>query len=74
MELNGQLHAPAYLPPGKVPPARDWVGPRVGLDVLEKEESCTAGNQTRAVQPVTILTAIKHPFILVLFYFTFTFL
>jgi hypothetical protein len=30
-----------------------WVNPRVGLDDVEKKESCTAGNRTRAVQPVT---------------------
>jgi hypothetical protein len=29
-----------------------WMGPRVGLDAVEKEKSCTAGNRTRAVQLV----------------------
>jgi hypothetical protein len=28
------------------------VGPRVGLDAVEKRTSSTAGNRTRAVQPV----------------------
>jgi hypothetical protein len=34
MEVSGQPHAPAALPPGKEPllPTGDWVGPRAGLD------------------------------------------
>jgi hypothetical protein len=32
-----------------------WVGPRVGLDSVEKK-TCTAGNRTRAVQPAAIPT------------------
>jgi hypothetical protein len=49
-----ELHAPAALPPKERSPGTHWlggrVGPRVGLDAVEKrEKSCTAGNQTRAV-------------------------
>jgi hypothetical protein len=29
-----------------------WVGPRAGLDAVEREKSCTAENRTRAVPPV----------------------
>jgi hypothetical protein len=32
MELGGQRHAPAALPPGKRPGTGGWVGPRAGLD------------------------------------------
>jgi hypothetical protein len=35
MEVGGQLHAPAALPPGKRPGTHctgGWVGPRAGLD------------------------------------------
>ena len=35
MGLNGQRHAPAALPPGKIPGTHfiwDWLGPRAGLD------------------------------------------
>jgi hypothetical protein len=39
MEVSGQLHAPAALPPGKAPGARwvgGWVGPRCRQDTVEK--------------------------------------
>jgi hypothetical protein len=56
MEVCGQLHAPAPLPPGKSPPSTHWIGgwvaPRVGLDGVEKRKSFAAGNRTRAIQPV----------------------
>jgi hypothetical protein len=35
MGVGGQLHAPAALPPGKIPGTHcigGWVGPRAGLD------------------------------------------
>jgi hypothetical protein len=35
MEVGGQLHVPAALPPGKRPGTNytgDWVGPRAGLE------------------------------------------
>jgi hypothetical protein len=31
----------------------DWVAPSVGVNVVQKRKSCIAGNQTRAVQPIT---------------------
>jgi hypothetical protein len=40
MEVSGQLHARAVLPPGERAPNTHWlggwVGPRAGLDVVEK--------------------------------------
>jgi len=40
MEANGQIHIPTALPPGKEPPSTHriggWVGPRAGLDAVEK--------------------------------------
>jgi hypothetical protein len=40
MEESGQLHAQAALTPGERAPDThcigDWVGPRVGLDAVEK--------------------------------------
>jgi hypothetical protein len=42
MEVSGQLHAPATLLPGKEPPGTHWiggwVGPRAGLDMVEKRK------------------------------------
>jgi hypothetical protein len=59
MEVSGQLHAPAALPPEKQPPVpiiRGWVGPRAGLDVTEKIEiscPCRESNpDSWVVQPV----------------------
>jgi hypothetical protein len=40
--VNGQLHVPADLPPGKDPPGTlwigGWVGPRTGMDYVERRE------------------------------------
>jgi hypothetical protein len=39
VEASGRIHAPATLPRGKSPGTDwigDWVGPRVGLDAVEK--------------------------------------
>jgi hypothetical protein len=62
MEVSGQLHAPACLPPGKIDPGAHWtggwVGPRAGLD--EEKNLVTAGNQTPAVQPIATPTPHKH--------------
>jgi hypothetical protein len=33
---SGQLYAPAALPPGEISPGTHWVGPRTGLDDVEK--------------------------------------
>jgi hypothetical protein len=44
VEVSGQLHAPAVLPPGKDPPPSGthciggWVGPRAVLDAVVKRE------------------------------------
>jgi hypothetical protein len=43
MEVNGQLHAPAALSRIKITGVHwigGWVGPRAGLDALEKKEIC----------------------------------
>jgi hypothetical protein len=58
--VSGQLHAPAALPPGKEPPSThgigDWVGPRAGLDDVEKEKILDpyqeSNSDPSAVQPV----------------------
>jgi hypothetical protein len=45
MEVNGQLHASIALLPGKSDPGTHWiggwVGPRVGLEVVEKGKNLT---------------------------------
>jgi hypothetical protein len=56
MEVSGQLHAPAALPKERAPFAHcigGWVGPRAGLDAVEKKKYLApAENQTPTVQPV----------------------
>jgi hypothetical protein len=57
MEVSGQLHAPATLPPGKEPLGTHWIGRWEGLradqDVREKRKSvASVGNRTPTVQPV----------------------
>jgi hypothetical protein len=52
MEVSGQLHAPAALPPEKDPPGTHWiggwVGPRAGLDMVSKRPSpCRESNPDR---------------------------
>lgn len=62
MEVNGRLHEPAALPPGKEPsvPIGSWVGPRANLHVMEKKEiSCLPGNRTPVVRPVAKLTKLS---------------
>jgi hypothetical protein len=43
--VSGQLHASAALPPGKQPPGTHWiggwVGPRAGVDDMEKRKFLT---------------------------------
>jgi hypothetical protein len=45
MEVSGQLHAPAALPPAKEPAVRNWIegwlDPRAGLDDVEKRKFLT---------------------------------
>jgi hypothetical protein len=56
MEVSGQLHAPAALPPGKGPPVPiregDRRAPESVWTLWRKDKSCTAGNRIQAVQPV----------------------
>jgi hypothetical protein len=67
LEASGQLHAPAALPPKKEPPGSHrrggWVGPRAGLDNVEKGKFLTPpGLELRSllVQPIANVQWIKH--------------
>jgi hypothetical protein len=61
MEVSGQLHTPATLPPGKEPPGTHWiggwVGPRAVLDAVVKRKIPSprreSNPRTPIVQPVT---------------------
>jgi hypothetical protein len=50
MDVSGQLHTPAALPPGKEPDTHrigGWVGPRAILDaVVKRKIPSPTGNQT----------------------------
>jgi hypothetical protein len=46
MEVTGQLHIPAALPPRKralIPWTGDWVGPIVSMDIVEKTKTFLPG-------------------------------
>jgi len=54
MEVGGQSHVPAALPPGKSPGTHcigSWVGPRASLDGCGKSRTLP-GFDPRTVQPV----------------------
>jgi hypothetical protein len=61
MEVNGQFHAPAALPPEKspwYPLNRRLVGLRPSMDMVARKEIPTSiGNQTLIIQ-LTILTEL----------------
>jgi hypothetical protein len=59
MEVGGQLHAPAALPPGVRTPGTHytggWMGSRAGLDAVAKRKvpiPAPAGKWTPVVQPI----------------------
>jgi hypothetical protein len=58
MEVSGQLHAPAALPPGKEPvvPIAGWVCPRAVLEAVVKRKIPSprreSNPRTPIVQPV----------------------
>jgi hypothetical protein len=55
MELSGQLHAAAALPPGKEPLVGVLVGPRAVLHAVAQRinsSSVYAGNRTQVDKPV----------------------
>jgi hypothetical protein len=55
MEVSGQLHALAALPPGKEAPVGGWVGPSAGLDDVEKRKilHCRESNPGRPARRYT---------------------
>jgi hypothetical protein len=67
MEVNGQFHAPAYLPPRERTPSTHWiggrVGPRIGLATVSKRKIPSPRRQSNTdhpiVQPVVICSVNK---------------
>jgi hypothetical protein len=67
MEVSGQLHAPAALPPLRIatgtPWIGGWVGPRAGLDAMAKRKflcPCRNSNPGRLARSlVTVLIEIR---------------
>jgi hypothetical protein len=60
VEVSGQRHAPAALPPEKKGGShlrRDWVGPRVGIDVSEITKYTAPTGTRNSVRPSPSLVA-----------------
>jgi hypothetical protein len=53
MEVSGELHAHGTRWIG------GWVGPRAGLDAVEKRDICSGRNRTRTIQLVARQTALN---------------
>jgi hypothetical protein len=57
MEVSGQLHAPAALPQGKIPPVpigyeAGWTPDPIWTRLRREKFPALAGNRTAIVQPV----------------------
>jgi hypothetical protein len=56
MEVNGQVHAQAALPPGKETPGthgiRGWVGPRALLDLVVKRKIHSPRRDSNTRSPI----------------------
>jgi hypothetical protein len=65
MRVGGQLHAPATLPPGKIPGTHcigGWVGPRAGLDGCEKSRPHWIRSPDRPARSVVAIpTTLSRP-------------
>jgi hypothetical protein len=64
MEVSGQLHAPAALPPGKEPPGTHciggWVGPRTVLDTVVKIKIPSPRRESNPRNPVVQSVAQRY--------------
>jgi hypothetical protein len=64
MEVSGQLHAPAALPPGKEPPGSHWIGgwvdPRAVLDAVVKRKIPSPGRESNPRTPIVQPVAQSH--------------
>jgi hypothetical protein len=62
MEVSGQLHAAAVLPPGKDPPGTHWIGgcvdPIAGLNVLGTRKKPCPCRESNPGFPARILVTI----------------
>ena len=64
MQVNGQLHVLAVLPPGNNPRSHSiggWMGPRTSLDILEKRKiSCLSRIQIPDNPAQALITLHYH--------------
>jgi hypothetical protein len=62
MEVSGQLHVPAVLPPGKEPlvPIGGWVGPRAVLDAVVKRKIPTSHRESNPRTPIAQSVAQRY--------------
>jgi hypothetical protein len=65
MEMSGQLHGPAALPPGKEPPVTHWIGGcmglRFGMDaVVSKKEIRSPRRESKPDHPIVHPIASRY--------------
>jgi hypothetical protein len=63
MEVSGQLHAPAALPPGENPSTRwigGWVGPRAVLDTVVKRKIPSSRRESKPRTPIVQSVAQRY--------------
>jgi hypothetical protein len=62
MEVNGQLHAPIALLPRKQPHCiGGWMGPRAGLDAMEKRKICLGARNRIPISWSSIPQPSRYP-------------
>jgi hypothetical protein len=52
MEVSGQIHAPAALPPGKEPWIGGWVSPRAVMDAVVKRKIPSPRRESNPRTPI----------------------
>jgi hypothetical protein len=65
MDMSGQLHTFAALPPGKDSGTHrvgGWIGPRADVDVFERRKYlCRVGIQTPDLPACSLVTVLTMP-------------
>jgi hypothetical protein len=67
MEVSGELHAPAALPPGErtffTHSTGGWIGPKTGMDIMENRNNLCLCRESKPSRPALsmLLYGLKYP-------------